>query len=359
MHPVRRSRRLTLIGVLLSALPLAGSLAAAPAGTATLLPLTLLADTVLGHSVPGNRSPLLFGTSAANRAQILAHEAALGRRLGGVRVYRRWDDPLFGPDLTWARDGGRTLFLSIKSRRRDGSGIRYADLAAAGPGSQLYADLLRQAAQLRAFRATVYLTYQHEPEADPALGTGAEFAAAWRRLVGTYRAAGARNVRFVWTVTGYGFVRADARAARNYWPGDGFVDQVGVDLYNFYRCTNPRGRWQSPAAKLAPVLAFAAGHRDKGVVLMEWSSVEDPRTPGRKAGWIRELSALLRQPRYRQVVAVLQWSGRNYGASRCALDYLTSSTSLAAIRAMATDPLFRGGSLPGLHIGSAERSSPS
>ena len=343
MPSARRPLVRTLLGATLVALVPTGGLLIAPPSQALTTSRALTTTSQAPTTTAGSRPPLLFGVSAANRTQILEHETALGRPMGGVRVFRRWGEPLFGPDLTWARDGGRSLFISIKSRRRDGSGISYRDLASATAGSPLHADLLGQAAQVRAFGGTVYLTYQHEPEADPTLGTGAEFAAAWRRLVRVYREAGVTNARFVWTVTGHGFIRTDARSARHYWPGQDYVDRIGVDVYNFYRCSNPRGRWQSPAAKLAPVLAFAGRHPTKPVVLMEWSSAEDPGRAGRKGGWIADLSRLLRRPEYRQVVAVLQWSGRNHGPNPCPLDYLSSTTSLAALRAMAADPMFAAG----------------
>ena len=37
------------------------------------------------------------------------------------------------------------------------------------------------------------------------MGRPSDFVAAWRRLVGIYRAAGVRNARYVWTMTGGSF----------------------------------------------------------------------------------------------------------------------------------------------------------
>jgi hypothetical protein len=57
----------------------------------------------------------------------------------------------------------------------------------------------------------------------------AAFAEYWRQIVTTMRAVpGAENLKYCWNPTN-NFVQTDARKC---WPGDGYVDYVGVDVYD-------------------------------------------------------------------------------------------------------------------------------
>lgn len=304
-----------------------------------------------GATPAADGRPLLFGASAPTRAAIEQTEQDLGRRLGGVRQFRRWGTPLFDQDDLWAADGGRILFLSIKGRYDDGQVIPFARIAGARPGSPLYADMVQQARELKEFGRPIYVTFNHEPDADPENGGAAAFVAAWRTWVSVLRAEGADNARFVWTTTAFGYGRADDRAAPLFWPGDGWTDLIGVDAYNSYRCNNAEGPWLSPEALLGPVMAFAAQHPEHPVVLMEWSSVEDPVVPSRKGDWFRELVALLQQPAYRQVVGLLQWGGDFeflQDQPGCDYHYGSSPQSVAAFRELGALPALGVTELPAL-----------
>ena len=271
----------------------------------------------------------LFGASGPDRLQVESLETGLGRQMGGIRVYRRWGEPLIDDTSQWAADGGRALFVSVRAMHRDGRLVPWADIAAAAPGSDLYADMARLGQQAAAFPGPINLTFNHEPEADPQNGTAADFVAAWRNWVQAVRDQGALNVTFVWTVTGYGFVRTDDRAASLYWPGDFWADAIGVDAYNAADCITPNGRWREPAEVFGPALGFAAEHPSHPLVLMEWSSVEDPADPGRKAAWIRSLGDWADSSP--QVAGLLQWGARGAlpeGTPGC--DYAMTSSGAAA-----------------------------
>jgi mannan endo-1,4-beta-mannosidase len=56
----------------------------------------------------------------------------------------------------------------------------------------------------------------------------AEFVAAWRHVVDVFRAAGATNVTWVWTVNSISYAAGDLV---RWWPGANWVDLVGVDGY--------------------------------------------------------------------------------------------------------------------------------
>lgn len=304
-----------------------------------------------GAPRPGTHRVML-GSVGQTRQEIQQREQETGHRLPGVRVFRRWDENLFDGNQTWARNTGHTVFLSIKSRRKNGSLIGWRDIANARPGSPLYDDMRRHASEIKKFGAPVYIVFNHEPDAKTSrpMGSPADFVAAWRHVVGTYRAAGVRNARYVWTMTGDAFAVSAGKGrtrADVYYPGDAYVDDIAGDTYNWNTCHSPSGTWQSPAALLDPQRRFGLRHPGKGLMLLESGSVEDPKQPGRKAQWTKDLATLLAEPAYGQFGAVLHWDDRTTGMlakTTCDFDYRTSPDALAAWRSMAASPTFAAAS---------------
>jgi len=58
----------------------------------------------------------------------------------------------------------------------------------------------------------------------------ATFVAAWRHVVEVFRAAGAANVTWLWTVNS---IRGASGSLRQWWPGAAWVTWIGVDGYFF------------------------------------------------------------------------------------------------------------------------------
>jgi len=312
------------------AVPTVGLLAAA----------TLAATTVPGTGQAASAArPIIFGAAADNPAQVTAHEKVLGRHMEGVRDYKSWDSTLFASNQTWMRDTGHTLFLSIKAKRINGTIVKFADIAAAKAGSTLYNDMVSMATQIKAFRNTVYIVLNHEPEASGsyANGNGAQFAAAWRNFVTIMRAQKVTNAKYVVTFTGYGFTRKDTHNIAYYYPGDTYVDAVAADLYNWGSCR--KQPWTPMSSLVAGIKNWGAAHPTKPLMLLEWGTVEDKAVPGRKAQWIKDVQALFKLPAYNQFTALLQWGGLNIKAN-CPFDYSTSATATAAWAAMGRDPAY-------------------
>lgn len=310
------------------------------------LAVALFASTMLVSALPAtaasSASPIMFGAAGSTRSMIETNESLAGRKVVGARVYRQWDQSLFSANQTWARDTGHTLFLSVKAQK-NGAGVRYSSIANAQPGSALYVDMQRQARDIKAFGDKVYITFQHEPEAGEAasLGSGAEFAAAWRKVVSVYRAEGVRNAQYVWTVTAYGFARKDDRRADLYYPGDPYVDHIAADGYNWYRCRDAGAAWRPLADVIEAHRQFGLKHPTKGLMLLEFGSAEDAAQPGRKAAWLKDGTALFQRPEYSQYKAVLTWEGRNHdGNLNCAFDFNSSASARDAWKAWNAHPAF-------------------
>jgi hypothetical protein len=278
---------------------------------------------------PAPRSPLIFGTAAPTKANLLTQEAAAGRELVAVRIYRLWGQQLFGPDQIWERDTYHTLFLSIKPRRPDGTTIPWADIAAAQPGSPLYADMQSIATQIKAFGARVFLTFSHEPDASGGtnLGTGSQFVAAFRNFVTVMRDEQVGNMVPTAIFTGFGFTRTDSRNIANFYPGDD---------YNWGSCG---GTWRSLAQAVEGARQWGLQHPTIPLMLTEYGSVEDPNDPSRKAQWLTDAGNLLTQPGYEQFAGVFAWGAYNNNTN-CPFGYNTSAAATSAWAAVGHLPAY-------------------
>jgi hypothetical protein len=294
---------------------------------------------------------VLLGASARPRGDetprdAVAHlEQAIGRELALIRVYKSWNEAFPTDHDRWLRDSGHTLVLSVAPRWLDGSPIPWRTIANAAPGSSLYQDIQDWADRIKAFGATVYFSFHHEPEDEnlQVMGTPADFADAWRKVVTVFRDEGVTNTRFVWILTAYTFARTDARQASAWYPGDEYVDAIGADGYNFFGCRDGVATsWRSFAQIFEPVRQFGLLHPSEPLMIAEFGSVEDPAEPGRKAQWITDAQATLRLPEWSQFRTVLYWHSQSRTTPPCRFWLDTSDSALAAFTALASDPYFLG-----------------
>ncbi|MEV8195414.1 MULTISPECIES: glycoside hydrolase family 26 protein [Rhodococcus] len=186
----------------------------------------------------------------------------------------------------------------------DRTAFAMADIA-----SGVYDDhLYRWADELAAWGGTVYLRFAHEPNGDwypwsPAAGTSPEtYVAAWRHVHELFASKNVSNVRWVWAVN---VLHQGSAAIAALYPGDDYVDVLGVDGYN-WGSTRPWSSWQSPEQLFGSTLdeldVIAPG---RPVVVTEVGSAE---AGGSKPNWIRELIDYLDA---RPNVAAFVWFDHN------------------------------------------------
>lgn len=124
----------------------------------------------------------------------------------------------------------------------------------------------------------------------------ADFVAAHRRLYRLFREEGAR-VRWVWTPNI--LFPTQTAGYRELYPGDEFVDLLGLDGYN-WGTTNDWNRWFEFDRVFGPSLRALAALSRKPVQLAEVGSAEKG---GDKAAWIRTMCrSLARYPQVTEVV---------------------------------------------------------
>ena len=85
-------------------------------------------------------------------------------------------------------------------------------------------------------------------------GSPQDYVAAYRRVRGMFDDAGAKHVEWVWCPNV--IVNGNVEAISRCYPGDDFVDIVGVDGYNFGDL--PGHRWTQPAELFGDTVALVA-----------------------------------------------------------------------------------------------------
>ncbi len=303
----------------------------------------------------GSPNGMRFGAVSQPRAgesyqsALLRAEANAGRTYDVVREFLVWDSPFPDSFHTWLQGSGRSMILSVKSRRTNGQTVPWQSLIDAQPGSTLYNDMVRWADRLRDYGVPIYFTFNHEPEskASSAMGEAPQFVAAWRKFHDIVVARGATNVTFMWIATDYAFmVGSNARNyGPNWYPGDAYVDAMGIDAYNWFTCrTGINTPWWSLEQIIRPFRDFGALHPDKELWLTEWASTEDPANPARKSQWYQAAQALFKRSDYAQFVGISAFDAR--GPDNCTWYPDSRATSAAGFKAMATDPFYGGGTPP-------------
>ncbi len=323
--------------------------------SAILIATLVTAGLIVMQPARGVASPgILFGAapdSTDREGGIAEIESQLDRQLDLVRVFERWNTGFpsgFHHDML---EDGRLLVVSVRPKYTNGTIIRWADIASAQPGSSTYDGIAMWADRMKDVGDEVWFTFHHEPEASgsTSYGNASQFIDAWRKVVDVFRARGATNVKFAWTMTHWSFEAPtwDSRYAANWYPGDAYVDLIGSDAYNWDKCRgSSTDTWRSLEDTINPQRLFGQQHPDKGLLLAELASTERPGAWGDgKADWINDAKELFKKPGWEQFVAISFFDVSDSGYPNCHWTIDSSPQALEALYAMADDT-FYGGSGP-------------
>ncbi len=186
-------------------------------------------------SLPYNMSGLLdpaggkfFGVEAEGApslAPVTSFAASVGKRPDLIGQYVAWNSSFDPRAVTTAWSYGALYYLAWEP---------YNISLQAIAGGQSDAYITRFADAVRALNLPVAISFGHEMNGNwypwgTAQTTPAEFVAAWRHIHDLFVQAGASNVIWVWNPNIINPV--PQVELRPYWPGDAYVDWVGVTGY--------------------------------------------------------------------------------------------------------------------------------
>jgi hypothetical protein len=278
------------------------------------------------------------GRPSRPETSIKVAEDAIGRKYAIDHRYYGWGAVIPTAYESWTVSHGRIPMVSLCACRfADGSVVPWARIAAGKEDA--YLDTIAKG--FVALNTPAFFLFDAEPETNVGIrGTAADYRAAFRHVVTVFRTAGAKNVAFVWATTAYAFrpESGDSALTASLYPGDGVVDWVASDPYNFAN----GGDWNSLSYEVDPWYQWVtATHPDKPLMLSEWGSKEDPAQPTRKAAWFRSaLTALeTKYPKIRAVVYFDEEKAEHGTVNDWRID--TSASSLTAFAEIAHAAWFR------------------
>jgi hypothetical protein len=281
-----------------------------------------------------------------SQAAVRDLEGRLGRKLAIDHHYHVWPSVSYSGSLFptadeeyWDKRNGRISLVSWGGNKTQ----YWPPLREIVDGVD--DDVFRaRARSMKAFRGRIFFRPMYEMNGDwlPWDGTHnndgqahdgpALFVAAWRHIHAIFDSEGATNVVWVWSPNDRDYPDADWNHWTKYYPGDRYVDWVGIDGYNWGGNLWTEFCWIFGGSRSV----YADYARRKPIMIAETGAVEDG---GSKSDWLRRAGTAMKT-RLPAVKAFVYFSSN---ADDRDWRVTSSAQSFAAFARMAQDPYFRVG----------------
>lgn len=256
-----------------------------------------------------------YADNGSLKDAVLAFERKIGRRLDLVYNYHdmsntELDGQLLTPD---EQELGRDRLLMLAWESTVWTEPHHANWTerqlgwkniASGAYDEEIID--PQARRIKAYGKRVFFSFDQETDfrIKEGAGTPAEFVAAWRHIHDRFEELGVDNVVWVWTVSGY---LGHAEQMKQLYPGDDYVDWIGMDQYNYYLCHKSTD-WLDFERSQRPSYDWLRAHvsADKPFMLAEFATAPDPRQPQRQRDWYAKIPEVA--PTLPRVKAMVHWN---------------------------------------------------
>ncbi len=172
---------------------------------------------------------------------------------------------------------------------------------------------------------------------DPDLYDGMEkFRDLYRKIINICRDEGALNITWFFHVDAYSSPREDWNKMPGYYPGDDYIDWIGLSVYGPQR--TDLGWWSFESLlddnwdEISQI-----SQAGKPLALLEWGVVEGE--DGQKAKWIEEaMATILPGGAYENKFSAVSYWHENFDQSRLRID--TDPKSLSAYQKMMAKDIF-------------------
>jgi hypothetical protein len=172
----------------------------------------------------------------------------------------------------------------------------------------------------------------------------AMFCAMWKHVVSLFREQGASNAKWVWSpnilfLDNWNDERSQERDLMTLYPGDAWVDWVGVSVYN----DGAKSPWRSFRALFDTSYRLLSQISTRPMMIAEMGVTEQGAPAGQtKAAWLEQ--ALLSDiPKLYDRVRLVTYFCRNKsGTGESDYRFDSSPASLAAFREVANSPIYSG-----------------
>jgi beta-mannanase len=228
-------------------------------------------------------------------------QSAVGRQVGTVLWYQNWGGGGWISSvqrhlLDGVSASGRTPLLSWEPWDPAAGTPNQPNFALRRiAGGDFDAYIATWAEQLREVGTTVYLRPMHEmngnwyPWGGSVNGNSpALYVQAWRRMHDIFVRRGATNVRWVWAPNNVDVPQTSANQLERFYPGDSYVDVLGVDGYNWGTGQPGWAGWESFSEVFSTAYERLRRLGPQPIWITEVGSAPQG---GDKSAWIRDMFA--------------------------------------------------------------------
>ena len=278
------------------------------------------------HIPPTSRVPahgIMWGSTHVQQLEPL-----LGRKFALDHVYTsQWNRPFpTAYDYKSSRQG-HTIIRNWKPWE-NGRPVTWARIASGAEDRIIRA----RADAVRRFGKTYYLVFHHEQDIHPAWGSPSDYRRAYRHIVTIFRQEHATNVVNVFVETSGGY---RLHRAKQFYPGNKYVDVIGVDGYDWRGCASWARASRSFNSLFSPAERFAEAH-NRPLFVVEYAADEIGSAPQHKRDWIeRAAEVAQKMPNLR---AMIWFDSSDQG---CDWPVSSSERALSAYRQIGKRPYFQ------------------
>lgn len=298
---------------------------------ATLLAGFVASQATGGENVSANNRTVALGIwvpgTPWDLTNLNLHESKTQKKNAIVNFFWSWDDASGPPDTqvfaNIAAGGSVPMVTWMPQDYRNGTNQPQFRLSQILNGR--YDTFITQWAQaLASHNGPIFMRLAHEMNGNwypwgHGVGgnTPEQYIAFWRHVHGIFQANGATNVKWVWAPN------IDNSDPALFFPGDVYIDWVGLSLYN----NADWGIWRSFAEWLGPTYNRVTSLTSKPLMIAEVGSGEGKSTVGGDKGqWIRDMYETAIPHQFPRIMAVLWFNENKAGVEAGATDYSLSSS---------------------------------
>lgn len=174
-----------------------------------------------------------------------------------------------------------------------------------------YAQQMKQRGERYLLKFAHEMNNTAQPWSPPKFGLPpSAFIQMWRHVRDIFKSEGATNVEFVWAPIYQSWPNTPDNSPQAYYPGNDYVDWVGVSGYNYYnQLLNTPQPWLSFTQIFDGILKDFACRYPKPQIIHEFGSVEGPGGSASKSAWIAD--AYAQMPKYPLLRAVVWYNNRD------------------------------------------------
>jgi len=277
--------------------------------------------------------PGAFLSDKPSGEDILKFKHAFGKKPSLIMVYLDWGSYLDKEVVAQVYGQGCLLIVTWEPW----SALTKGEIDFSALADGRFDSYIKEfAKQIKDIKETVFLRFAHEPNGNWYPWSGEKigrhtYLAAYRHVHNVFKRLKVANTRWVFTIN-WEDVPKKNKSFLNFYPGDNYVDYIGIDGYNWGK-TQSWSDWQSFKVLFRDQVRLARRKwPTKPIMIAEFASAEKG---GDKAAWIKELPDYFRTS-IRDVDAIVWFDHKKETDWRIN----SSDKSLAAYKAIMKDPIF-------------------